>query len=189
MVTKEFLRLDEIEDVLSSLDLLALIAPLLKSQSSYWKWSILAAHSGLQGAMVCALLNSSVVSVLDKRSARKLLAWLDTQAGPAPDERLADFNTLLCRCGEAARMGGHPLELNNAQINDIKRLHEDFRNEFAHFTPKGWSVEKAGLPRIISAAVDAIERLMNHPRVRHKLSGNKKRRLASCLITIRQELV
>jgi hypothetical protein len=42
----------------------------------------------------------------------------------------------------------------------IGALHEQLRNNFAHFTPKGWSIEKAGLPRMIGAALDAAEVLM-----------------------------
>jgi hypothetical protein len=72
---------NEIEDVLSSLDLLALVAPLVRKQPSYWKWVIIAAHAGLQGATVCALRtqDTSGVSVFEKKSARKMLKWFDTQ--------------------------------------------------------------------------------------------------------------
>jgi integrase-like protein len=104
---------NEIEDVLSSLDLLALVAPLVRKQPSYWKWVIIAAHTGLQGAMVYALRaqDTSGVSVLEKKSARKMLKRFDTQKGQPPEERLADFNTLLERCSDKKFMGGEPLKL------------------------------------------------------------------------------
>lgn len=184
-MTKNYLHFDEIEDVLSSLDLLALVMPLVNRQPSYWKWVIIAAHAGLQGAMVCALRDTSGVSVLEKDCAREMLKWLDTQKGEPPQERLADFRTLLARCRKTSCMDGQPLKLSNAQANDIKRLHKEFRNSFAHFIPTSWSIEKAGLPRIARAAVDATEMLMGHSRVVYKLSGNKKRRLAHRLKTIR----
>jgi hypothetical protein len=85
-------------------------------------------------------------------------------------------------------MDGHPLKLGEAQTQDVRRLHRDFRNEFAHFVPKGWAIEKAGLPRIICAAVDATEMLMAHPRVIRKLSGNRTRRLADRLKVVRANL-
>jgi hypothetical protein len=53
MPTKGYLRFDEIENVLSSLDLLALVGKLIRKKPSYWKWAIIAAHDALQGAMVC----------------------------------------------------------------------------------------------------------------------------------------
>jgi hypothetical protein len=85
-------------------------------------------------------------------------------------------------------MDDQPLKLSRAQADDIARLHKHFRNNFAHFVPKSWSIEKAGLPRIVRAALDAIETLMRHSRVLYKLSGNKKRRLAHRLKTIRATL-
>jgi hypothetical protein len=176
-----YVRFDEVEDVLSSLGLLALCAPLVRKEPSYWKWAIISAHAALQGAMVCALHDR--VSVLDKQSARGMREWFDKKTEKPPNERLAHFNTLLRRCCES-----QPLALSQAQLKDIKLLHDHFRNSFAHFVPQSWSIEKIGLPRIVGAAVDVTERLMAHPNVVHKLSGNKKRRLASYLGTIQTQL-
>jgi hypothetical protein len=36
--SNDFVRFDEIEDVRVSLDLVALLAPLLDRNPSYWKW-------------------------------------------------------------------------------------------------------------------------------------------------------
>jgi hypothetical protein len=181
-----YLRFDEIEDVLASLDLLALVVPLVNKQPSYWKWVILAAHAALQGAIVSALSDTTGIPVLDKKSTREMLSWLDAQDEAPPEERLADFTELLARCRKASCMDGRPLKLSHLQRNDIRRLHNDFRNNFTHFKPKGWSIEEAGLPRIVRTAVDAIETLMDHPRLQRKLEGNQKRRLASRLKAIRQ---
>ena len=128
--------------------------------------------------MVCALNDTSGVSVLEQQSARKMLDWLDTQEGEVPKERLAGFKTLLARCQESSRMDGEPLVLNKSQIKDINKLHEEFRNSFSHFTPQSWSIEKGGLPRIVGAAVDCIEELMGRTQALYKLTGNRKRRLS-----------
>jgi hypothetical protein len=185
---KEYLHFDEIEDVLSSLDLLALVTPLLKKHPSYWKWAIIAAHAGLQGAMVCALRDTTGVSVLEKKCAREMLDWLETQKGNPPEEKLADFNTLLSRSTKAVNMDNQPLTLTGSQTKDVTRLHRDFRNNFSHFVPKSWCIEKAGLPRIVRAAVHATDLLMQNERVDRQLSGNRKRRLARQLKTIREGL-
>ncbi|MFY9786404.1 MAG: hypothetical protein WA445_11185 [Pseudolabrys sp.] len=184
----KYVRFDEVEDVLSSLGLLALCAPLVREEPSYWKWAIISAHAALQGAMVCALHDTSGLSVLDKQSARGMREWFDKKIETPPNEKLAHFNTLLRRCCESKSMRGEPLALSQAQLKDIKLLHDHFRNSFAHFVPQSWSIEKAGLPRIVGAAVDVTERLMAYPNVVHKLSGNKKRRFESYLGTIRTQL-
>ena len=44
---KAFIRFDERQDVLASLDLLKLITPLLEECPGYWKWTIMAAHNAI----------------------------------------------------------------------------------------------------------------------------------------------
>lgn len=85
-------------------------------------------------------------------------------------------------------MDGTPLALSSAQAKDISLLHQEFRNDFAHFIPKSWSIENAGLPRMILTAVDAVEMLMGHTRIARKLSGNRTRRLAKRVKAVRAEL-
>ena len=159
----DYVRFDEIEDVVVSVELVAHLVPLLDKHPSLWKWVIVGAHNALQGAMVCAL--SSPLSdttgtlVLGARSAKEVLAWLEADwdtSGDPPKQRLAEFDTLLSRCTS----GSEPLlVLTPQQRKDIERLHDHFRNNFAHFIPRSWSIEKAGLPRINTAALDAVESL------------------------------
>jgi len=118
-----------------------------------------------------------------------MLEWFETRKGNPPKERLADFGTLLSRSMKAANMEGQPLKLASGQTKDVKRLHRDFRNNFAHFVPKSWSIEKAGLPRIVRAAIEATDLLIHNERVDRQLSGNRKRRLARQLKTIREGLM
>jgi hypothetical protein len=169
---KQYIRFDEIEDVLTSVDLLALVTPLVKSSPSQWKWIIIGAQNGLQGAMVSVLGGTSSVDVLDKKSRRLVLAWHENREGPYPKERLAEFDVLLKRCHEAGL-----LKLKEAEEKDLLRLHNEFRNTFSHFMPMSWSIEKAGLPRIVCTALDCIEKLMSSDKVRYKMSGNRTRRL------------
>ena len=159
----DHVRFSQYEDALASLELVALVAPLVRDKPQYWKWVLVGAHNALQGAMVCAYADSTGTSVLEEKSAKKMLDWLDadqTTRGPYPKEQLAPFGELLKRCVAGNKLVFEPLVLTPKQHKDIKRLHDHFRNDFAHFTPKGWSIEKAGLPRIICAALDAAEELM-----------------------------
>lgn len=95
-----------------------------------------------------------------------------------PTQWLAEFETLLAGCQDKALMGDEPLALTEEQLKDVIWLHAEFRNNFSHFTPMGWSIEVAGLPRIISIAIDLIEYLMGSTQVLFKLTGNRKRRLS-----------
>lgn len=185
-MVRDYITYDEIEDVLTSTDLLALLGPKLNKEPAFWKWAIIAAQNGLQGALVCALDDGVGVSVLTGKSARAVLAWHANRSGDYPPERLADFWTLFkrfCRSPQTRQQ-----KLTRLQIKDIFLLHRHFRNNFEHFTPKTWSIEKAGLPRIIGTALDFIECAMRQDKVTRRLTGNKTRRLQENLHEARVSL-
>jgi hypothetical protein len=183
----DYVRLDEREDVLVSLELVAYVAPLVGEKPQHWKWMIVGAHSALQGAMVCALADTTGTSILTKKSAIEVLRWFDADPAtrePQPVERLADFGELLKRCIARSDL----LVLTAKQRKDIRRLHDHFRNNFVHFTPKGWSIEKAGLSRIVGAAIDAAEVLMRQDNVMVHMDEDQQRRLTDVLTTVRSHL-
>lgn len=171
---KHYIRFDEIEDVLTSIDLLAHIVPLVKSSPSQWKWIIIGAQNGLQSAMVSVLGGTSGIDVLSEKSRQRVLVWHEKRNRnvPYPNERLAEFAVLLERCRNAGF-----LDLKEVEAKDLWRLHNELRNNFSHFVPMSWSIEKAGLPRIVNTALNCVEILMSKDEVRRKMSGNRIRRL------------
>jgi hypothetical protein len=183
-MVKNWVRYDEYEDVLTSTDLLALVAPKLRKQTSSWKWMILAAHNGLQGALVCAVKDTSNTNVLENGSAAKMLNYLKTLEGERPLARLTDFATLLKRYRKKYPSN----DITTEQLKLIQKLHKQFRNNFAHFVPTGWLIEVALLPPIIESAVKLIESAMQQPQVLIHLSDNQNRRLAKNISAIRTVL-
>lgn len=186
-MASDYIRYDEIDDVLASTDLLALVAPRLADQPALWKWAIIAAQNGLQGAFVCALHDAFGTSVLTEKSARAVLNWHENEIGEYPLERLADFETLLKRF--CKKNPSYRRKLTRQQFHDMRRLHRHFRNSFEHFRPLSWSIEKVGLPRIVGAALAGIELLMQHESVVTRLTGNKTRRLKENLNNARKGLL
>jgi hypothetical protein len=181
--SSSYVQIDETDDVLASLELLKLITPLLEERPLFWKWTIIAAHSALQGAMVCALNDTTGTSVLTHKSAEKMLDFLqqrDHSAGDYPNEWLADFKLLVEKCSDF-------LQLTPAQGRDIDRLHE-LRKQFTHFVPKGWSIERAGLPRIVGTALDLVEHLMKQSRAALDLSEDDQQRLTNTIDRTRTSL-
>jgi hypothetical protein len=186
----DYVRFDEIKDVLASVDLVALLAPLVREEPQYWKWIVIGAHSALQGAMVCALADSTNTSILTNRSATKMLDWLNTDEatrGEYPKERLAEFEDLVRRCVRGSH-NCEPLALTRQQCRDIRRLHREFRNQFSHFVPTGWSIEKVVLPRITEAALDAVKELMNRWQVTYRMEEDQRERLDKTLNTAKLAL-
>lgn len=175
---------DEREDVLASTDLLALVAPTLRKKPSNWKWMILAAQNGAQGALVCAVQDTSRTNVLRKDSATEMLKWLATLEGDRPREILDDFLKLLKKYRR--KYPGHGMT--GQQTKNLHSLHEEFRNSFAHFTPQGWQIDTTMLPALVVSALDLISAAMQQYQVEVHLSGNMKRRLATNLATARARL-
>lgn len=177
--TRKYIRFDERLDVVASFELLALLAPRVKKSPVHWKWLIVAAQSAIQGALVCALSGTAGTGALQKALQADWLNWFDNRQGQPPKERLASFGELLKWVCDADRMldsGGKSIELTAIQKRDLNKLHDNLRNEFSHFSPKGWCIEAAGLPRIIATAVDIAEGLMlQQPQIRMHLSGNQVR--------------
>jgi len=180
----EWLRIDEYTDVLSSTDLLALVAPKLTKSPPSWKWMIIAAHNGVQGALVCAIQDSTATNILSKPSAIEMLNWLETLEGERPKEQLADFCLLVKKFRKK-----YPEVLTSEQHRKILKPHREFRNKFAHFTPTHWSIEISMLPALVQAAIDLIEVAMKQEQVVVKMNGNFKRRLNENLKTARASLV
>jgi hypothetical protein len=178
-----YVRFDEFEDVLASTDLLAIVAPRLLEQPSNWKWMIIAAHNGLQGALVCAIRDSSGTNVLKKRSAKAMLTWLDNPAGPPPQEHLDDFIPLLKKYRKK-----YPCRGTIQQLRQIHKLHSEFRNSFIHFVPGGWSIELAMLPAIIRTGLDLIEAAMQQHQVAIHFEEAMQRRLQQNLTATREHL-
>jgi hypothetical protein len=151
---------------------------------SSWKWMILAAHNGLQGALVCAIKDTSNTNVLEKESAAKVLDYLQTLEGERPPEKLEYFVKLLKKYRKK-----YPCNtITTRQLKLIHELHKRFRNNLAHFVPSSWLIEIAILPEVIESALALIEAAMQQPQVLIHLSGNKKRRLAENIAATRAAL-
>ena len=160
-----YARFDEFEDVVVSVELVALLARLLDEHPSYWKWVIIAAQSALQGAMVCALANPTRNS--------------SPTRGKFPNERLEEFNVLFV-----------PLHIRPGAVTQA-----DLRTEAGHqaasrslsgttsltsFLKVGPS-RKFWLPPIISAALYAVERLMTEWPVGSHVSERQQDRFSKAL--------
>ena len=146
----KWIEYSELTDVISSVQLIATLAEPVKRHPILWKWIVLAAHSALQGAMVCNLSGNSSLGALTDKSRAKMLKFLgEGGEGDVPDDWLAPFETLLEWIQTPERLADgvlwHPTE---TQIRTLKMLHY-LRNEFSHFKPKGWSIHSKDLPKTV----------------------------------------
>ncbi|WP_141246483.1 hypothetical protein [Actibacterium ureilyticum] len=176
----EFHGTDEFHDVFASLVMLKLSLDMVLKEPAMWKWAILGAHSLLQGACVCFLTRTDGGGALSDESERKLREYhnLGTQKAivekcggewilgepQPPKDHVATLIDLLKRLPGEWRVTVPKYfdDCKRDSERDLWRLH-DFRNSFTHFQPVGWSIEKAGLPRIIGLALDLAEEIITDP--------------------------
>ncbi|MBC6445280.1 MAG: hypothetical protein GDA50_07640 [Alphaproteobacteria bacterium GM202ARS2] len=186
-----WLRIDERTDVLASLSLCLKTLDMVTDEPAQWKWAILSIHNALQGAMVCHLSGTADVGALTDKCAKEWWSWhdrdgrgkikrIDTGIGALgiqearfasktdhpPDEILADTKTLFKRLYKADKRveGGAGAELivDETSRRSFYRLH-DLRRNFAHFTPKAWSIEIDGLPQIFEHMLGILRNIASDP--------------------------
>jgi len=188
-----WLRTNEIEEFIDALEHTARLAGLVRDNVRVWKWLIIALHSALQGACVCALRghDTAGVTMLTKKSWKEVWHWLDVESrknprAPQPSERLASLKELFARVRDPNLLPApHTLYASAEAVDDIDRLNR-LRNDFIHFVPRGLSLELSGMPRIVRHAADAIEHLaVAQPSFWHHLRQPDRDRIAAALTRLR----
>jgi len=150
---KGFLHTDERRELVEALSKVARELEAAQTDDYAWKWAIIAMQNAVQSAIVAAISGTDQLGALTKRAAREWLEAYENDRTDYPEPWLASFLELYERMKTRTGFGA------SAETDkDIKRLVE-FRNDFMHFTPKGWSIELAGLPRILRNALSIVEHL------------------------------
>jgi hypothetical protein len=187
-----FLRTSEHEEAVRSLEWAEIQARGLSADPYLWKWVFIALHNAAQGFMVLALWNGNGLLALRPRVAEKWLKAYES-GGQFPTEKLDEFLSLYAKVKDRFNfntIGAGPFPSNESIDASFQRLNE-IRNDFTHFTPKGWSLELAGLPNICLDVLLLIEHfgwettavlwhLRSHP-VRAKRSLKRLRRTLQSL--------
>jgi hypothetical protein len=152
-----YLRTDEEVETANAMQMAAQFASSLSTDLHLWRWVIIALHNAAQGAMVLSLRHGNGLLALSDESHSAWMAAYD-KGETLPPEKLDTYLNLYKKVKhkEWGQIGGNTrFAPAGTEGGDIKRLNS-LRNEFIHFTPKGWSLEVDGLPRIALAAARLI---------------------------------
>lgn len=216
MDANDWLRVDEQTDVLVSLDECLNCVRRVHEEPAFWKWAILSIHNALQGAIVCHLSGTAQLGALAKRSVIASLEWherdrggeikkvldgsdewglpvyrLEREEDAFPDQWLADPGTLFERLHREDRRceggAGAVIAVTREQRKSFRRL-TSLRKNFAHFTPRGWSIELAGLPGILLDVLGVIDRIAADPWPFRHMDDQARERLERILPQLRSEL-
>ncbi len=165
-----WIQTDEVDDVAGSVRHAMRSAEWVGQDSQAWKWVILSLHSALQGACVCHLTTSAQpVGAVTKKNATEWLEYFeksrkDSQLKP-PKTYLLAFPALLKAVSRPNSAGDGSnsigIALSNGELMDLLRFHEEFRNQFVHFEPRGWSIEVTGIPKIAKLIARMITEMVD----------------------------
>ncbi|MBC7151407.1 MAG: hypothetical protein H5U22_18655 [Rhizobium sp.] len=204
-----WLRIDEQTDVIASLLVCLLCIEKVNEEPMLWKQVIVSLHNALQGAMVCHLSGTAQMGALDNRSWSKTYEWHERdRAGKIefdvvhvdgrpvrraksaqdefPSQRLAAANTLFSRLhdeGNRREAAGCIIETTEEQAKSFERLHT-LRNGFSHFTPAGWSIELAGLPKICLDCLNVIKLIFQDDWAFRHMNSHEKATLADLIVSL-----
>ena len=181
-----FVHTDERLDVLASLEHGALSLLETKRSDRAWKWVVPSLHSALQGAMICHLSGTALVGALTERSATKWHAWHERDRRRAigrvddgtghigvprrrdkhpsdklPQDRVADAKELFERLvSPSSRLesAGGTIVVTCKHRKSFHRLHA-LRNDFTHFSPRGWSIELEFIREAVRDVLDVIAQI------------------------------
>lgn len=168
-----------------------------------WKWAIIALHNALQGAMVCHLSGSTNLGALDAKNSIDIYARIQIDWVGDPkisDPKLASIGVLFERVttGQQTDKNGHlvdwlkdarqsPISV-DATTKDAFKLITDLRNGFVHFTPKGWSIEIAGLSSAFASLAGFIQKIRNNGYAFRHLSSEQTTDLDAYLNELSAEI-
>lgn len=144
-----YLRTDEELEAANAMKMAAQFASAVDGDSHLWRWVIIALHNAAQGVMVLSLRHGNGLLALSDESYTAWMAAYEKNETPPP-EKLDTYLNLYKKVKhrEIGQIGGNSrFSAVGTEGGDIKRLNA-LRNEFIHFTPKGWSLDVNGLPRI-----------------------------------------
>lgn len=158
MTNGRWLETDERREAVKALEMTAKMLSLVRDDEYYWKWVIIGLHNALQALFVVAVSGSAGFGAIEPKQVGKWLRVYRSGKGEYPSLKLMGFVPLYEKV-----KGSFRLSVPQDVDKSLKRLN-DFRNEFMHFTPKGWALELDGLPGLLRNSLRVVESLISGER-------------------------
>jgi len=159
-----WIHTNEAEDVAASIRHALVCIRLTKDDDQAWKWVMLSLHAALQGACVCHLTTTAApLGAVTKKNAVEWIDYFDKKTALVPKTRLMSMPDLLRAVRKVDSAGSgftrSPIAISDSELAWLNRIHDEFRNQFIHFSPTGWSFEVSGVPKmsqLIARIIDDI---------------------------------
>jgi len=146
-----YIRFDLADNAIDNLQRCVAFLAETEANPKSWKWAAIAAHDALYSFCICALqgTNPDLVMEATKKGKKKLITF------PKAFRRCQQQNAI-----RDGTLGATPLSLDAADSRKISTLQKEFRNNFAHFHPRGWSIEVRAISDALPVVFQAIRSLI-----------------------------
>lgn len=144
-----YLSTDEEAEVANAIEMATHFSDGLEADPRLWRWVIIALHNAAQGVMVLSLRHGNGLLAMTDECFKEWMSAHENQT-PYPKDKLDSYLNLYKKVknSETGQFGGNQRFIpRGSEGKNIKRLN-GLRNDFIHFTPKGWRLEVNGLPQI-----------------------------------------
>lgn len=174
-IEEKFLRINEETNAIDYLSKAAFYLKEAKISDIAWKWVTISLHGALYGFAIAASSGTNSRSVINNND--KLLSFWNAI------KRCEDPNVMCTLVNSKA------LTLTTNQRESIELLTSLLRNNFAHFSPKIWSIELHGLPQVALDVIEIISFLCFETKtyilLDHQLREETREIIKSCIDTIK----
>lgn len=144
-----YLGTDEEAEAANAVKMAAHFASRVHEDLHLWRWIIIATHNAAQGATVLSLRHGNALSALTDECCAAWMQAYEKHETPPPEKLDPYLNPYKkVKHSQWGQLGGNKRFVpSGSEEKDIKYLNS-LRNDFIHFTPKGWSLGVSGLPRV-----------------------------------------
>jgi hypothetical protein len=143
MCSDKYIRTDTEEEATASFELAKKFLIFAQNDNRYWKWFILALHSGIQNCLSLMLENGNGLLVQKPGVTKRMLEGLET-GNYQHEQHMDNFLRLFEKVKNKENLRfshSTALSVTDEETEAIKWL-DDFRDDFIHFNVKSWSIEK-----------------------------------------------
>lgn len=141
MMDSDYWHTDAESDAVGSLSAAADFLGKVASDPNYWKWSVVALHSAVQGLLALSLRQGNALLVQKPGRTKAILSALD--GGPGSLEPYMDnFMGLYCKAQDPANFHGSPPPIpQDSSLKSAVEAFDQWRHDFLHFNSKSWGID------------------------------------------------
>jgi len=162
---ENYLRFNEKSNTYDSLEKISFFLFQTNYSPSFWKWVIIALHSGLYGAMILSLCGSNYDRVVKLPIKNKKNYTLNDRGEPIAieleDRKLLSFPESFKRIQNPKYMkiyiNSKVFVPRHSHCEAVEWINNELRNQFLHFIPQELSIGIEGIKEVFKNCLEIIE--------------------------------